>query len=60
MLPLLRRTFGSFQPAERRAIAQHVIHGSLDGHTPDQPVDTRQAAPAVATVATLLGLPTHP
>ncbi|PPS91658.1 DUF5682 family protein [Thermobifida fusca] len=60
VLPLLRRTFGSFQPAERRAIAQHVIHGSLDGHTPDQPVDTQQAAPAVATVATLLGLPTHP
>jgi hypothetical protein len=38
LLPLLRRTFAAFTPAERRGIGQHVRR--LDGHT-EQNTDTR-------------------
>ncbi|HEU4331687.1 MAG TPA: DUF5682 family protein [Lapillicoccus sp.] len=64
VLPLLRRTFGGFEVAERRQLAQQLRR--LDGSGPA--VDARtssgwtdadfaRAAPAVATVARLLGLP---
>jgi hypothetical protein len=63
VLPLLRRTFGAFAPPERRQLAHQVrrVHGA------GRPGDARpttgwsdaeytRAAPAVATVARLLGL----
>lgn len=76
LLPLVRRTFARYQPAERRQIGAHLR--GLERHTrkqggpgqqthsqhPDGPrtsgaaddLDLRLAAPAVATVARLLGL----
>jgi hypothetical protein len=64
VLPLLRRTFGGFEVAERRQLAHQLRR--LDGSAPsaDQrsssgwtDADYARAAPAVATVARLLGLP---
>ncbi len=59
-LPLLRRTFGGFAPAERRAIAEQVLRGAVTHHTAEPPPDTRRAAGPVAAVAAVLGLPAHP
>ncbi|HEY0718740.1 MAG TPA: DUF5682 family protein [Streptosporangiaceae bacterium] len=57
VLPLLRRTFGGYTPAERANIAGVVRH--LDGGGPGpagtgEPVDAARAAPVLATVAAIL------
>jgi len=56
MLPLLRRTFGTFAAAERQAIAQRIAVGSedVDRHRPEE-IDLDLAAPALATVDLILG-----
>jgi Family of unknown function (DUF5682) len=56
MLPLLRRTFGTFAPAERQAIAERIALGtkSLDRQLSEE-VDLELAAPALATVDLILG-----
>jgi hypothetical protein len=56
MLPLLRRTFGTFAPAERQAIAERIALGtkSLDRQL-SEGVDLELAAPALATVDLILG-----
>ncbi len=67
VLPLLRRTFGGFQTAERRQLAHQLRR--LDGAgstaaaretTEWTDADLDRATPAVATVARLLGLPFPP
>jgi hypothetical protein len=64
VLPLLRRTFGGFEAAERRQLAHQLRR--LDGAGPAAAArsatvwtdaEYARAAPAVATVARLLGLP---
>jgi Family of unknown function (DUF5682) len=56
MLPLLRRTFGTFAPAERQAIAERIALGtrSVDHQLSDE-LDLELAAPALATVDLILG-----
>ncbi|MEU6710486.1 DUF5682 family protein [Nonomuraea sp. NPDC046802] len=56
VLPLLRRTFGGFAVPERRAIGERLRSAGRgeEGHV-EQDVDERRAAPAVATVLTILG-----
>jgi Family of unknown function (DUF5682) len=56
MLPLLRRTFGTFAPAERQAIAERIALGTknLDRQLAEQ-VDLELSAPALATVDLILG-----
>ncbi|MEU5879124.1 DUF5682 family protein [Spirillospora sp. NPDC047279] len=65
VLPLLRRTFGAYATAERRAIGDRVRrlgvprpsrHGQDDN---DEDIDTERAAPAVATALTILGWEDH-
>jgi hypothetical protein len=57
-VPLLRRTFGAFEPAERRQLGM-----LLGGEAPVAPVwfgadvDSRRAAAAMRTVRQLLGVP---
>jgi hypothetical protein len=56
-LPLLRRTFGGFAPAERANIADAVKHlagGSSGPARTKEPVDAVRAAPVLATVASIL------
>jgi hypothetical protein len=55
MLPLLRRTFGTFASAERQAIADRIAVGTenLDRHRPEE-IDPDLAAPALATVDLIL------
>jgi Family of unknown function (DUF5682) len=56
MLPLLRRTFGTFAAAERRRIAERIAGGAEDlGTSREEEVDQELAAPALATVDLLLG-----
>jgi hypothetical protein len=56
MLPLLRRTFGTFAPAERRAIAERIALGMKDrDRQPPEEADLELAAPALATVDLILG-----
>jgi hypothetical protein len=56
MLPLLRRTFGTFAAAERQAIAQRIAVGTQNSRR-DSPehLDVELAAPALATVDLILG-----
>ncbi|RVX42932.1 hypothetical protein EDD27_5598 [Nonomuraea polychroma] len=55
VLPLLRRTFGSFAVPERRAVGERVRSaGRTEAHG-EQGVDERRAAAAVATVLAILG-----
>jgi hypothetical protein len=56
MLPLLRRTFGTFAAAERQTIAERIAVGAdnLDRQRPED-VDLELAAPALATVDLILG-----
>ncbi|TQM64987.1 DUF5682 family protein [Humibacillus xanthopallidus] len=66
LLPLVRRTFSRFQPAERRLIGTHLRDlatdpgaGGARGLHPSaatSSIDLDRAAPAVAAVARLLGL----
>jgi hypothetical protein len=63
VLPALRRTFGGFTPPERRAVGDKAAR--LDGTgrravaiaDPGDELDEKRAAPAVRTVAVILGLP---
>ena len=56
MLPLLRRTFGTFAPAERQAIAERIALGAKNlDRQPSEEVDLELAAPALATVDLILG-----
>ncbi|WP_407061529.1 DUF5682 family protein [Actinomadura napierensis] len=58
VLPLLRRTFGAYAAAERRAIGERVRRSGADPG-PARPsggdVDDKRAAPAVATALRVLG-----
>jgi hypothetical protein len=56
MLPLLRRTFGTFAAAERQTIAERIAVGAdnLDRERPEK-LDLELAAPALATVDLILG-----
>jgi Family of unknown function (DUF5682) len=56
LLPLLRRTFGTFAPAERRAIAERIALGtkSVERQLSEE-VDLELATPALATVDLILG-----
>jgi Family of unknown function (DUF5682) len=56
MLPLLRRTFGTFAPAERQAVAERIALGtkSRDRQLSEE-VDLELAAPVLATVDLILG-----
>jgi len=56
MLPLLRRTFGTFAPAERQAIAERIALGTknLDPQLAEH-LDLELSAPALATVDLILG-----
>ena len=67
LLPLLRRTFATFEPSERRQIGERVRRlgpdGSGAGSTANgdrdrdgEAVDRERAAPVLAAVARLLGL----
>lgn len=56
-VPLLRRTFGAFEPAERRRLGALVASGQATGApTIGADVDEERAALAIATVRRLLGL----
>jgi len=59
LLPLVRRTFGTFGPAERRAIADRIAAAGLEQHPAEESeqelVDSELAAPTLATVALILG-----
>jgi Family of unknown function (DUF5682) len=56
MLPLLRRTFGTFAPAERRAIAERIAPGAKSfDRQPPREFDMELAAEALATVDLILG-----
>ncbi|MCP2336377.1 DUF5682 family protein [Actinomadura rupiterrae] len=56
VLPLLRRAFGEFAVAERRAIGDRVRHldDAPSAHRADAPIDPVRAAPATATVLRIL------
>jgi len=56
MLPLLRRTFGTFAAAERQAIAERIAVGTrkLEQQRLED-IDLELAAPALATVDLILG-----
>jgi Family of unknown function (DUF5682) len=58
MLPLLRRTFGTFATAERQAIAERIAVGAedLDRQRPEE-IDLELTAAALATVDLILGGP---
>ncbi|MEJ9079825.1 DUF5682 family protein [Gordonia malaquae] len=53
LLPLLRRTFSAFTTAERRSIGQTIVRGGSNDST--AVVDETRAAPAISTVARLIG-----
>jgi hypothetical protein len=55
LLPLLRRTFGTFASAERRAIAERIALGTKNrDRQPLEEVDLGLAAQALATVDLIL------
>ena len=53
LLPLVRRTFGTFTPAERRTIAGRL--GSTVAATVSEDLDPERSARALATIDILLG-----
>ncbi|MET7462418.1 DUF5682 family protein [Nonomuraea sp. NPDC005501] len=55
VLPLLRRTFGGFAVPERRAIGERLRSAGRHERRTERDVDERRAAPAVATVLTIIG-----
>jgi hypothetical protein len=55
VLPLLRRTFGAFPPAERRMIGDRVRSGGDEAGRVAASHDDEQAAAAVRTVLEILG-----
>lgn len=57
VLPLVRRTLGSFSPSERRTIADSVRAGRRGPATAaDAPVDAARGRAALATVELILGV----
>jgi hypothetical protein len=59
-VPLLRRTFGAFEPAERRQIGRLVAGAEREviaGFGPD--LDPARVEAALVTVRHLIGLPVH-
>jgi hypothetical protein len=56
VLPLLRRTFGAFSPAERQNIASRLKHRGADAAAPtdSEPIDAELAAGVLRTVAGIL------
>jgi hypothetical protein len=57
MLPLLRRTFGTFAAAERQAIAERIAVGTRSPERQQsEEIDLDLAAPALATVDLILGM----
>jgi hypothetical protein len=59
LLPLVRRTFSRYQPAERRLIGTHLRDIASGTRTPavsTDSLDLDRAAPAIVAVARLLGL----
>ncbi|WP_329521442.1 DUF5682 family protein [Spirillospora sp. NBC_01491] len=67
VLPLLRRTFGQYEAAERRAIGERVRHlGSAPARGPAAPrddgedLDAERAGRAAATALTILGWEARP
>ncbi|REE95005.1 DUF5682 family protein [Thermomonospora umbrina] len=61
VLPLLRRTFGGYGAAERRALgerARRVGGATTRRPEPDEDLDLERALPAVRAVAGILGWPT--
>lgn len=57
VLPLLRRTFGAFPPAERRALGERLRRGEHDRSASAAALDAARAAAALDTLALLLGRP---
>ncbi|HET6937162.1 MAG TPA: DUF5682 family protein [Nocardioides sp.] len=60
LLPLLRRTFSRFEPAERRRLGIRLENrdaGAVPTVAEDGDLDWERAAPAVRRMAELLGLP---
>ena len=58
VLPLVRRTFGSFSHAERRAVAGRLTtEGRRPAAVADDDLDEQRANAALATVALVLGVP---
>ena len=56
LLPLVRRTFATFSPAERRMIGERVAARDVATRRPQPPAyDLERAAPALATVELILG-----
>ena len=55
-LPLVRRTFATFAPAERRKIGEALAAGPRTAVVAALELDAARAAPAIATVARLLGM----
>ncbi|SEQ71748.1 DUF5682 family protein [Microlunatus flavus] len=54
VLPLVRRTFGTFSTVQRRALAQRLAHGDAAGPAPDADGPDELVAPVLATVETIL------
>ncbi|MDG4824429.1 DUF5682 family protein [Asanoa sp. WMMD1127] len=55
VLPLLRRTFGTFATGERRGIGERVAGGGANARTTTAVLDHDTAALALPTLSTLLG-----
>ena len=55
LLPLVRRTFATFSPAERRSIAGRLTAGAEPQAAEPEPLDSELAAAALATVESILG-----
>jgi hypothetical protein len=61
VLPLLRRTFGAYPTAERRAIGEQLRRPPSRRASPEHPdedMDETRAAPAATTTLQILGWPT--
>lgn len=57
LLPLLRRTFSAYEPAERRQIGRHLLdRGTGRARPAAVDLDLERARPAMARMARLLGL----
>ncbi len=56
LLPLVRRTFGTFSPTERRTLAERVARADVTETVTADDVDLTRAAPALATVDLILGV----
>jgi hypothetical protein len=59
LLPLLRRTFSTFEPAERRQLGERVANGTITlAKTVNRQVDEARAARVLPILTLLLGQPT--